>query len=168
MDSSNPVLRPALETDVVAIKRIYNEAIEEGGLNAELETQSLEHKLEWWKNLTMNGYPVLVICLEHEVIGYCYFSPWCSGRAALRHVAEFSIYIQREHRDQRMADRIYPNMKKIALDAGFRHLLAILLDINVRSSRSLEKAGFRVVGQLKGVADLGERTCGQYIMQCDL
>jgi len=52
----------------------------------------------------------------------------------------------------------------IARELGFKHLLAILLDINSRSANLLEKWGFKVVGELSDVIKLPDMIVGQLIM----
>ena len=98
------------------------------------------------------------------ILGYFYFSAWRSGRGAMRQVAEVSYYLSQEARGKGLGRFMLKQAELIAQDAGFRYLLAILLETNIASRTLLEKTGFTLAGELPEIADLGERRCGQLIM----
>ena len=61
-------------------------------------------------------------------------------------------------------DMILDQAIYLAKSRNITHLLAVLLDINVRSQKLLEKWGFEVAGKLPEVARLKDTISSQLIM----
>lgn len=159
-----PKIRRAKELDLVSIIEIYNEAIEEGGFTADLKTFSIEEKKGWFAKANKEAYGVYVLILKDKVIGYFYFAPWQGGRPALKTNALISYYIASPYRGNGYGHFILENAIQIAKEKSFEHLLAILLDVNLRSKSLLEKHLFKQVGHLPNIAHLKDENCGQFIM----
>ncbi len=82
----------------------------------------------------------------------------------MHQVAEVSYYLAKQARGLGLGHFMLEQAQLIAVDAGLRYLLAILLESNIGSRILLEKGGFTLAGQLPEIADLGEKRCGQLIM----
>ena len=156
--------RPARESDLPALVEIYNQIIAEGGHTADLAPFSLEQRRPWFEAHQTPPYEVQVVEVDGQAVGYFYLTPWRNGRAALRRVAEVSYYLARGARGRGLGRYMLVAAENYARSAGIRDLLAVLLDINRASRSLLEKGGFNLAGQLPGIADLGENSCGQLIM----
>jgi len=150
-------IRRAKEIDLAAIIEIYNEAIEEGDYTADLKTFSIEEKKDWFEKVNIDEYGVYVLTLENKVIGYFYFAPWQGGRPALRTNALISYYIASTFRGKGYGNFILENAIELAQEKSFEHLLAILLDVNIRSKSLLEKHDFKLVGHLPNIAHLKDK-----------
>ena len=157
-------IRPASIEDFPAIVNIYNNAILEGGFTADLYPVDLEEKVKWFESINVANYGIFVLIVENNVAGYFYFSPWRKGRAALRTIAELSFYMDQKYRGQGFGDFILEKAIQLAQEKSFHHLMAILLDSNKRSHKLLKKWGFEQVGHLPNIAQLRDKTVGQFIM----
>jgi phosphinothricin acetyltransferase len=156
--------RPATEADLPQLVAIYNAIIAEGGFSADLDPYTLEQRRSWFDAHQQSPFLIHVLEIDQQVLGYFYFSPWRSGRAAMRKVAEVSYYLAREARGKGLGRFMLEQAQQVAIAANLKYLLAILLATNIGSRTLLEKGGFTLAGELPEIADLGERRCGQLIM----
>lgn len=156
--------RQAVTDDLPQLVAIYNAVIAEGGLTADLIAYRIDQRRDWFNAHQQAPFLIHVIESEGQVLGYFYLSPWRSGRAALHHVAEVSYYLIHSARGQGLGHFMLEQAQQLALAAGLRYLLAILLDTNQGSRSLLEKGGFKLGGNPPEIADLGDKTCGQLIM----
>ena len=85
-------IRPFQPADWNAVRKIYIQAIEEGGSTFQTEAPDFE---SWDKNHLAECR--FVAECDSEVIGWCALSP-VNNREPYRGVAEVSIYIDRSHR----------------------------------------------------------------------
>lgn len=164
MNRADVRIRKAIEEDLPIMTDIYNEVIEEGGYTADLHTYSLEERRIWYIEHQTEEYGIYVLESSKGVIGYFYFSPWRPGRSALKGVAELSFFLAKSSRGCGLGDFLLKYAIELSEAKGFSHLLAILLDINIRSRNLLNKWGFDLIGTLPQVAKLKDNTAGQLIM----
>ena len=157
-------IRIASIEDLGSIVAIYNEAIEEGGLTADLEKVSLVQKEDWFHQTNTDQYGIYVLEKEGQVIGYFYFSPWRKNRAALNTVAELSFYLAKAERGKGLGHLVLTKAIELAKEKSLFNLMGILLDCNIPSQKLLEKHGFEVIGKLPNVAQLKDQVVGQFIM----
>jgi len=156
-------IRDARTEDLAVITDIYNAVILEGGLTADLALFSIESKQGWFREL-QKSQDIFVVEKDSVVTGYFYFSPWRSGREALKHVAEISFYISSHYRRQGLGSMIMNRAITLAENKRLHHLLAILLDSNEASVGLLKKFGFDIAGHLPDIAQIRGRSYGQYLM----
>lgn len=150
-------------SDFHAITDIYNSIIEEGGFTADLVPFSYREREPWFKSLLKNKY-IYTVNSDNKTIGYFYFSPWRSGREALKYTAEISFYLAKDYRAKGIGSKTLQASIEQAQKKNLKFLIAILLDINTASKALLEKFGFSVAGHLPQIANLKNTKCGQYIM----
>lgn len=161
-------IRRAIPTDLPTIVEIYNEAIIEGGYTADLDTFEVTEKENWFQITNSDPYGIYVLTTaDDQVMGYFYFSPWRRGRAALRQVAELSFYLAKAHRGKGLGDMILDNAIQLARKKSLRYLLAIMLDVNLRSKSLVEKWGFELIGTMPNIVQLGDDIAGQFILMGD-
>lgn len=160
--------RKATLDDLQSIVNIYNEIIEEGGYTADLDCYSVSQKVEWFEQISQFPYNVFVAYVDNNIVGYFYLSPWRKGRRGLDKVAEITYYLKNEFRGYGIGKEMIRRCIDEATGNGLHHLIAVLLDENVRSRNLLEKFNFKIVGHLPNVANLRNQTCGQWIMQFDI
>ena len=161
---ANATHRPVTQADLPKLVALYNAIIAEGGFTADLAPYSLAQRQSWFNDHRQPPFQIHVVEIDQQIQGYFYFSPWRSGRAAMRQVAEVSYYLAKEARGRGLGRFILEQAQQLAVDAGLKYLLAILLESNIGSRTLLEKGGFSLAGQLPEIADLGEKRCGQLIM----
>ncbi len=83
-------VRAATEADVPAILDIYNHYIVNSIATFDVEPQTLDEKLAWFRLSTTRPYCAIVADSDSEVIGFASLSPFRS-KAAYRHTAENSV-----------------------------------------------------------------------------
>jgi L-amino acid N-acyltransferase len=158
------VTRKAQEKDLPEIRDIYNDVIKEGGFTADLDFVSIVDRKRWFAEHRSEPYDIYVLEVDNNVIAYFYFSPWRKGRAALNKVAEISFFVHAGYRGKGLGNMILEHAIRIGREKEFTHLMAILLDINVRSRSLLEKWEFMIVGKLPEIVQFHDKVCGQLMM----
>ena len=161
---SKPVYRKAETSDLYEIVDLYNAIIEEGGYSADLDKLDPVQRMQWFNELNTEEYGVYVVLDHDKIVGYFYFSPWRKGRRALVRTAEVSFYLRSSSRGSGTGKLMLEWISTVARLRNYRAILAILLDINLRSKHLLLINDFTVAGHLKDIVQLNDRTCGQFIM----
>jgi len=156
-------IRSSIENDYLEIVNIYNHAVDEKFATADTEYVSVESKMNWFEQHSIDTYPIYVAEENNEIVGWCSLSPHRLGRKALRTVAEISYYIHKDHRRKGIANSLITHTIRKAKQLGFKNLITILLDLNKPSIYLLEKFGFEKWGHLPEIALIDETICGQFI-----
>jgi L-amino acid N-acyltransferase YncA len=155
------IIRLAAPEDLQEIDEIYNQAIE---IKATAHTSPLtiEERKSWFEYHEPTLFPVFVAVAQDAVIGWISFSPYRSGRQALRFTAEISYYIHRDYWSRGVGSQLLEFAINEAPKLNFSVLIAILLEYNIASIRLLEKFAFEKWGFLPEVAEYDHNKCGQY------
>jgi L-amino acid N-acyltransferase YncA len=146
------LIRLAIETDLPAINRIYNQAVVERFCTAHLEPRSLEQQKEWFREHDPGLYPVFVSEVKGKVTGWASLGFYRKGREALAHVAEVSYYVDAQQRGKGTGSALLEHAISVAPSFGFSVLIAILLSENPASIALLRKYGFSEWGSMPSVA----------------
>lgn len=156
-------IRKATETDWPRIIEIYNQAIDDGYCTADTEHISIASRHDWLQLHTLETYPIYVITMQDEVVGWSSLSPFRHGRKALARTIEISYYLDQKHRGIGLGKTLMEQTIEAARQLGHQHLFAILLEINTISINLLEKFGFEKWGLMPDVADFGAKRSGLMI-----
>ncbi len=153
-------IRPAHHDDLEQINNIYNQAI---GLRMTADTHpvSMLQRREWFLQHEPAMYPVFVYKAEGVVAGWLSFSPYRSGRQALRQTAEISYYIDEAFRGKGIGTKLVNFALKEAPSLALHVLFAIILEHNTASIALMKKCGFKQWGFLPEVANFDGDLCGQ-------
>jgi len=158
-------IRDSTEADIAAIQCIYAHHVLHGTASFEEEPPDHAELARRRDELLRRGYPHLVATRDGNVLGYSYAGPYRT-RAAYRHTVENSVYV-----DAALARRGIGSALLAALVArceagGWRQMVAIIGDSANRPSIALhERAGFRLIGTLRGVGCKFGRTLDTVLMQ---
>ena len=155
-------IRLAAESDLPRIVAIYNQAVDQRGATADLTPVSVESRRQWLADHRPDSRPIWV-AESDAIAGWCSLSGYRPGRMALRHTAEISYYVDRDHRRQGVARRLIEHALAACPSLEIRHQMTSPLDINTPSIRLLESFGFEQWGQLPDVAEIDGRRCGHLI-----
>lgn len=150
------IVRQATEADVPAIRDIYNYEVLHGVATFDIETKSLEDRLQWFRET--NQHPQIVIVAEDEggVVGWGCLHKYHT-RAAYRFTTEDSVYIHHEHRGRGVGKAILARLVEIARERGFHTVLAGVSEGNEVSIRLHRAFGFEVWGVQRQVGYKFER-----------
>ncbi|MDQ3071422.1 MAG: arsinothricin resistance N-acetyltransferase ArsN1 [Acidobacteriota bacterium] len=145
-------VRPAHDTDAGAVAAIYNQGIEDRIATFETRPRATEDVAGWWHG----SHPVVVAERGGEVLGFASASSY-RARACYGSIAEFSVYVARYSRGERIGARLLEALIEAASQAGFHKLVSRIFVENAASRALARSAGFREVGvyvrhgQLDGV-----------------
>jgi len=140
-----PIIRDATNADAEPIALIYNEGIQDRIATLETKPRSPEERAAW---LAGRGarHPVIVATLPGgKVIGWASLNPF-NRRHAYDHVADFSVYVAREHRGRGIGEVLLRALEKRASTLGYHKLVLAALATNAAGTRLYERRGFARVG----------------------
>ena len=151
------MIRPATFSDLGALRRIYNEGIEDRIATLDADPKSAEEIGEWWGQHT-DRYCVLVATEAKEVVGWASLNRF-SHRCAHADVADLSVYVARSHRGRGIGTRLLLDVSKEAARRSFSKIVLHALDANEHGKRLYRKVGFVEVGVFRRHGRLD----GQYV-----
>lgn len=155
-------IRLADPADWQAVINIYNQGIDDG-CNAFTSHISVESQKRWLETHDGIEYAIFVAEVDNRVVGWISLSPYRKERKAFRKTGETIYYIDRQFRNRGIGGKLMEFALGKAPEYQLETLLAFLLDINTGSVRLLEKSGFTRWGHFPGIAEIGNRQCGQYV-----
>jgi len=137
-------LRPAVESDATAICEIYNQGIEDRLATLESETRTPEERRQW---LAARGprHPVIVADDGERVIAWGSLNAF-NTREAYRHVADFSIYVERAYRGKGVGRQLLAQLIDLARTLGYHKMVLSAFPFNEAGMALYERMGFRTVG----------------------
>ena len=156
------IIRLARQDDLPAIVDIYNQAIQTKQSTGDLQPLHVEDRVAWFQAHPAEQYPIFVMEEDGQAVGWCSISAYRQGRAALRHTAEISYYIDFAHHRRGIGSALIEHALAACPALQIRHLFAIVLENNQASLRLLEKMGFEKWGYLPQVADFDGREVGHF------
>jgi len=154
-------VRRGTAADAAAIVRIYNQGIAERLATFETRPRVPEDLTPWFER----PYPLLVVEREGKLIAFAVSLP-NSERACYAGIAEFSVYVAREHREQGAGRSALEALIEACRQAGFWKLIGKVFPENVASLRLLASLGFREVGVHKAHARLDGRWRDVVLVEC--
>ena len=153
----------ASNSDLERIVEIYNQAIKAGNATADLSVLTIADRREWFIEHHQDDYPIYVIEVHKEVIGWGSLSPYRKGRAGLKETAEISYYIDYNHHGLGYAKKMINFIITDCNRLGIRNIFAVLLDLNTKSASILERFGFVKWGHMPNIVNLNGKICGHLI-----
>jgi L-amino acid N-acyltransferase YncA len=137
-------IREASADDLAAIRRIYNEGIEDRAATLDTDPKSRDDILEWW-NEHADPYGIFIAVELGRVIGWASLNRF-SHRCAHAGIADLSIYVARDRRGRGVGTLLLRDLIRRAQTSGFSKIVLHALDENEQGKRLYEKLGFREVG----------------------
>jgi L-amino acid N-acyltransferase YncA len=137
-------IRAATPADADAICRIYNQGIRDRVATLETEERTPAERAQW---LEARGprHPVLVAEADGLVVGWASLNVF-NARRAYDHVADLSLYVEREWRGHGVGRRLLAALVARAIELGYHKLVLAAFPWNTAGMRAYGRAGFREVG----------------------
>jgi phosphinothricin acetyltransferase len=156
-------VRAAAIADAAAICRIYNEGIQDRVATLETDERTQEERGQW---LRARGprHPVLVAEGDGGVVGWASLNVF-NPRRAYEHVADLSIYVQREWRGQGVGRRLLEAVVARAGELGYHKIVLAAFPWNEAGMRAYARAGFREVGIYREQGRLDGRWVDTVVME---
>lgn len=134
--------RRARPADAEAIARIYNEGIADRIATFETRVRTAGDVQRWFDEV----HPIVVVQRpDGAIVGFAATFPY-RDRACYAGIAEFSVYVAREARGQRIGQQAMRALIEAAEAAGFWKLVSRVFVENAGSRSLLASLGFREVG----------------------
>lgn len=147
------LVRTASAADLEAVRRIYNEGIEDGVATLEVDPKNSEDIAAWWAE-HQERFPVLVATDGAAVVGWAFLNRF-SHRCAHAAIADLSVYVARSHRGRGIGHALLGALEQHARRHGFRKIVLHALNGNEHGKRVYRKCGIMEVGVFRehGVLD---------------
>ncbi|MDB4107180.1 GNAT family N-acetyltransferase [Bacteroidia bacterium] len=142
-------IREAQESDATAIVTIYNHYIVESTATFDTTPLGKDHFLRKIKSIKKN-FPFLVVTEHDKVIGYAYATSW-NIRAAYKHTAETTIYIDPIQKGNGIGLRLYNALLSSLPLYDIVTAIGGITIPNEASEKLHEKLGFEKVAHFKNV-----------------
>jgi phosphinothricin acetyltransferase len=156
-------IRPATEKDAAAISVIYNQGIEDRIATLETELRTPEERQRW---LASRGprHPVIVAEVTGTIFGWGSLNPF-NPRPAYQHVADFSIYVERDWRGKGVGKRLLEALIEQARKIGYHKMMLSAFPFNQAGVALYERMGFATVGICHEMGLLDEKWTDTIIME---
>lgn len=156
-------LRPAVEGDLPAINRIYNEEIRTGVATFDLEEWSTERRAAWFAEHDPDETPVLVAEFDGTLVGFSYLSLF-GGKPGYYHTRENTVFVdpayQRRGIGQLLLDAIVEEARRV----GAHTLIARIEASNEVSIEIHRRAGYELTGREREVGRKFDRWLDVVVM----
>ena len=139
-------IRLAAQEDLVAINKIYNQAVNQRFCTAHLSPVSMEYREKWFLQHVPDRYPVYVAEVDKQLYGWVSLGTYRSDRQALAHVGEVSYFVDENRRGEGVGSKLLEHAIAVAPRCGLTVLIAILLDKNPASIALGAMPGIAIIG----------------------
>jgi L-amino acid N-acyltransferase YncA len=144
------IIRDALETDLPALRDIFNDAV----LNTTAiwmdSVVDLANRQAWFSARAQQGYPILVAEDGGEVLGYASFGDW-RPFDGFCHTVEHSVYIRADQRGNGLGPQLMAALIERARACDKHVMVAAIESGNAASIRLHQRLGFAITGQMPQV-----------------
>ena len=142
-------IRPAVESDLVAINDIYNHYVLHSTCTYQEESEPLDSRRRWFSHHG-GKHPVIVAEADGQVVGWGSISAF-HARSAYRHTVENSVYIHHQHLRRGIGSLLLQELIVRSRSLGHRVIIAGIDGGQPASVALHAKFHFERVGHLKQV-----------------
>jgi len=147
MSDQAGIIRPAMETDLVAINDIYNHYVLHSTCTYQETPESMAERQAWFRRHG-EAHPVIVAETAGQVLGWGSLSPY-HPRSAYRRTVENSVYVHHEHHRRGLGSQLLAALIARSRRLGHRAIIAAI-DAEQTGSIALHaRFQFERVGHLK-------------------
>ena len=166
-------IRLAEKEDLHRIVDIYNQSIPSKCSTADTELFNVDEKRDWFNSHIPDKYPIFVVEIDNNVVGWNSLSPYRGERQAFRHTLETSYYIDENYRGKGIGTSLLEYVIENSPKYGVKTLLTFIMAHNEVSIRLMNvnseiwlngyKFGFELWGKLPNIADFDEKEFSHFI-----
>jgi phosphinothricin acetyltransferase len=143
-------IRPATEADLEAIRAIYNYYVAHSTCTYQIEPDTVEERLAWFRSRDLARHPITVAEADGEVIAWASLSRW-NARAGYLRTAEASVYVHHERQRRGLGKALLLDLVERGR-AGGLHAIIGGASSDQHASLALQLAlGFEVIGTFREV-----------------
>ncbi len=141
------LVRPAIPSDLSAIRGIYGNAVESTTHTFEIKAPDEAEIARRWQATLDRGLPYLVAELEGYVVGFTYASQY-RPREGYRYTVEDSIYVRPDCVGNGVGRTLLGELLSTCRRAGYHSMVACICGVNVPSVSLHTSLGFQIAGVL--------------------
>ena len=156
-------IRKAVNADIPAITKIYNEAILTTTATFDLKPKTIAEQRKWFKAHSIRN-PILVAVVDDNIIGWASLSEY-STRCAYADTAELSLYIKSDYRNQGIGKKVMQAILDEGQKVGLHTVISRIAGGNDISVHLHTQFGFEDVGVMKEVGNKFGKLLNVDIMQ---
>lgn len=146
-------IRVAAAEDAKSIQSIYTPYVEKTAVTFEYDVPCMDDFRRRIIN-TLKEYPYLAAVEQEKIIGYAYAGPFHS-RAAYRHAAEVSIYLDEKWHKRGIGKKLYQELESRLIEQNVFILYACITTTERKDDENLtdasicfhKKMGYTIVGK---------------------
>jgi phosphinothricin acetyltransferase len=142
-------IRLAEASDVDAIRRIYNHYVENSTCTYQIEPDSYEQRLDWFRAHDAR-HPVTVFSSAGSVVGWAALTQW-SPRRGYWHTAEVSIYVDHRWHRRGIGRALLADLIERSVTLGYHVLIGGISTEQTASLQLHKSLGFVEVACFKEV-----------------
>ncbi|MFC6337753.1 GNAT family N-acetyltransferase [Pseudomonas sp. CCM 7891] len=161
------MIRDATETDLPAIRDIYNDAVLNTTAIWNEQPVDLSNRQAWFSARQAQSYPILVAVEDGHVTGYASFGDWRPFEG-FRHTVEHSVYVRSDQRGKGLGPHLMQALIERAKTCDKHVMVAAIESGNLASIRLHERLGFNITGQMPQVGTKFGRWLDLTFMQLTL
>jgi L-amino acid N-acyltransferase YncA len=156
-------VRAASPADADAICAIHNQGILDRVATLDVDARTPDGIREW---LAARGsrHPVIVASIGGAVVGWASLNRF-NSRPAYDHVADFSVYIERDWRGKGIGRQLLDRLIELAREIGFHKMVLSALASNQAGIALYTRAGFSAVGVYREQGQLDGEWVDTLIME---
>ena len=143
------IIRPAVEADLEALNRIFNNEVLRGTATWDEEPWSIERRRAWLAEHD-DSTPVLVAEADGLVAGFAYLS-YYRRQSGYRFTRENTVYVDPPHHRRGIGRRLLAALIAEARRAGMHAIIAMIEAENEASIALHRELGFEAIGRLREV-----------------
>lgn len=145
------IIRDAFEGDIPAITEIFNSVIDSTNSVYREERVPQSERLEWFHDKKAHGYPIIVVELEGEVVGYGGFGTFRAAQG-YRLTVEHTIHVAEAYRKRGLGRAILTELIHRATEGGYHLMIGAIDSENHGSIKLHEEFGFSECARIKDAA----------------
>ena len=142
-------IRRAAFGDAGRIAEIYNHYVLNTTVTFDAEPKSVEERVRWLDEHDAE-HPVLVGEMGGQIVAWGSLTKW-GTRAAYKHSAEVSVYVDKKARGQGLGAAMASALVDEAVRAGHHALITQIVSDNAASLHLSDQLGFEHIGVLREV-----------------
>ena len=147
---STTLLRLATETDLLSINEIYNYYVLRSTCTYQLDPETMADRLSWFREHPVEKYPVTVVQIADEVVGWGSLSRWRPRAAAP--TVEATVYIRHDRHRLGLGKLILCDLIERARQIGYHSIIGSVSADQAASIALQESLGFRQAAHMCEVA----------------
>ncbi|MFQ5478345.1 MAG: GNAT family N-acetyltransferase [Candidatus Binatia bacterium] len=149
MGAMEPIIRPAIRSDLSALVRIYNHYIVNTPATFDTEPYSAKEREDWWSGFRGNGpHRLFVACWGDSVVGYASSSSF-RPKTAYRSSVETTVYLDPDFTGRGIGRLLYETLFDALVGEALHRAYAGIALPNEASVALHRRLGFEHIGTFR-------------------